>query len=331
MAAGRSNRRGSARSSVERHGGRPTPDARFGRVVATRGRRVEVADEEDGVVRICFLSGHRAVLGDRVAFVIAKGSGGKITEVMPRTTELVRSDWGGREQLLAANLGGMLVVASASHPPYRPGLVDRYLVAAGVGGMDAALVLTKADLGVDEEVEADLAARVADGLTVTRVSSTTGEGIEAVRSFLAGTDPAAPWILVGHSGVGKTSLLAALMPGEDVGPIGEISEFWDQGRHTTTHSRLFTVPGGGVLADSPGIRTFLPGRLTPEAVRMHFPGLPWLDCRYRDCLHRPLEDGCVAEQEVAPDVLMRYRRLLDEVLAMDARTRPGGSSRAEDT
>lgn len=311
-------------------GGRRPSDVHTGRVVATRGRRVEVSDDKDGVVRICFLSGHRAVLGDRVDFVLARGSGGKITNVHDRRTELVRSDWGGREQLLAANLGGMLVVASASHPPYRPGLVDRYMVAAGVGGMEVALLLSKTDLGVAAEVEDDLAARAADGLTILRASATTGEGVDEVAAFFAQTEEDAPWILVGHSGVGKTSLLAALLPGEDVGPIGEISEFWDQGRHTTTSSRLFGLPGGGVLADSPGIRTFLPGRLTPQAVRDHFPGLGWLNCRYRDCLHREGEDGCVAEEEVAPDVLVRYRRLLGEVLDMEARQRPGGSSRSED-
>lgn len=300
---------------------RRSDDAFDGRVVATRGRRVEVEDAH-GARHVCFLSGLRAVVGDAVRWVPARGEGGKLIEVLPRRTVLARSDRGGREQVLGANLGGMLIVVSSAHPPYRPGLVDRYHVAASVGGLDVGIVLTKADLGVDDAVEADLVARASRGVPVWRVANPTGAGVDTVAAFLATTDPGAPWVLVGHSGVGKTSLIAALLPGEEVGPVGDISTFWDQGRHTTTGSRLFALPAGGVIADSPGIRTFLPGGLTPEVVRDHFPGVAGVRCRYRDCLHRDGEEGCAAPEEVDPDVLVRYRRLLDEVVGVVAHREP---------
>lgn len=289
-------------------------------MVATKGRRVVVEDEHGEEVT-CFLSGHRAVIGDRVQWVVVKGQGGKIVEVLPRARTLVRTDFKGREQVVAAHLQGLLVVTAADHPPYRPGLVDRYLVAASHAGIDAVLVLNKTDLGVSDAVRADLEMRRALGYDVLELSSTEGDGLDTVRAFLDDHADDGPWALVGHSGVGKTSIAAALLPHEDVGPIGDISEFWDQGRHTTTGSRIHRV-GAAEIADSPGIRTFLASGLTPHAVRDHFPGLGPLGCRYRDCLHRPDEDGCVAEEEVDADVLVRYRRLLDEVVELEARTRP---------
>ncbi len=292
-----------------------------GRVISTRGRRVLVEDEA-GVARVCFLAGQRAVVGDAVKLMPSGDDEGKLVSVEPRVRYLARSDYKGQEQVIAAGLGGLMVVTSATEPAYRPGLVDRYLMGASAAGIDAVVVLTKIDRGVPAEVEADLAARVADGIEVLRVSVPTGEGLDAVRAMFAARDEDGPWALVGHSGVGKTSLAAALLPGVDVGPIGEISSFWEAGRHTTTGSAIYKLPGGGELADSPGIRTFLPGGLTPVTVRDHFPGLPALACRYRDCLHRPGEDGCAAEAEVAADVLIRYRRVLDEVTHVDARSRP---------
>jgi ribosome biogenesis GTPase len=289
-------------------------------VIATAGRRVLVGDDEGE--RTCFLSGHRAVVGDRVRWVTARGEGGKIVDVLPRSRALVRSDPGGREQVLAANLGGLAVVASVDQPAYRPGLVDRYLVAAAVADLDALVVLTKVDLPIAPDVVTDVAFRRAHDVEVVPVSTRTGEGVDALRAALEARADAGPWAFVGHSGVGKTSLVAALLPGKDVGPIGDISDYWEAGRHTTTTSTLHRLGERAEIVDSPGIRTFLPGGLEPIVVRDHFPGLPRLGCRYRDCLHRPGEDGCVAEAEVDPELLLRYRRLLDEVLGMATWSQP---------
>lgn len=278
----------------------------IGVVTETRGRRVLVRDARGE--RVCFLSGQRAVIGDEVHWREAKGTGGVLSEVLPRRTALRRLDAAGKEQILAANLEGVLVVVTPTSPPFAPELVDRYFVAARATGLEVAVVLHKTDLGVPTEVEEALALREVE---VLRVSSHLGEGLDALRAHLARA--AAPWALVGHSGVGKTSLLAALLPDLDVGPVGDISTYWEAGKHTTTGSRLFALPSGGDLADSPGIRNFIPAGLHHEDVRRHFPGMGDLPCRYRDCLHRPGEDGCAAPEVVPPALLDSYRRLLAEV------------------
>jgi len=291
-----------------------------GRVVETRGRRVLVRDAEDE--RVCFLSGQRAVVGDRVRWVEAQGSGGKLISVDRRETELLRVDSRGKQQILAANLDGLLVVASGTQPPLRGGLIDRYAVAAGTCGLEFAVCLNKADLGFSAENEAEIALREDAGVTFLRTSATTGEGLHALRNFLVRASQAGPWALVGHSGVGKTSLIGALLPELDVGEIGAISAHWGTGQHTTTSSRIFSIGDGGEVVDSPGIRTFAPGGLAASEVRRHFPGMGGLDCRYRDCLHRTGEDGCVAEAGVPEPLLASYRRLLGEILGIESRRRP---------
>lgn len=289
-------------------------------MVETRGRKVRVRDDKGE--RDCFLAGQRAVIGDRVGWVVARGSGGKLVSTEDRTTVLRRMDARGREQVLAANLRGLLVTLSAREPDFRTSLLHRYLVAAHRDGLDLVLVLNKTDLGVPEEVEAHLALLEPIGLRVLRTSAKTGEGLDGLRRFLAEEAAGGPWALVGSSGVGKTSLIAALLPEADVGAIAEISSYWGVGRHATTRSRLFTLPGGGEIADSPGIRNFTPVIRDPVELRLHFPGVGALSCQFRDCRHRPGEEGCVAEDEVPEALLASYRVLLEELTEVAEATKP---------
>jgi ribosome biogenesis GTPase len=260
------------------------------------------------------------VIGDQVRWVEAQGEGGKLVDVLPRERALVRVDFKGREQVVAAHLGGLLSVISAQHPAYRSGLLDRYHLAALQADLEFAVVLTKIDLGVPDEVEQDLAWRASTGVDVLRVSATEGTGIAALYDYLQVHAEDGPWAFVGHSGVGKTSVTQALLPDVNVGPVAEVSSFWGTGQHTTTGSSLYGL-GEAEVADSPGIRTFLPSGLSPMLVRQLFPGMATLACRYHNCLHRPGEDGCVAETEVEAHLVTRYRRLLDEVIQLGERTR----------
>ena len=270
--------------------------------------------------RNCFLSGHRAVVGDRVHWIPAPGEGGKLVAVEERDTALVRMDHRGREQVLAANLGGLLIVVSAREPGFRAALLDRYIVAAERFGLDTALVVSKVDLGIDETTELQIARRQeACDLPVFRTAIHPEPELDGLPAFFAKVSEQRPWALVGSSGVGKTSLVQALLPGQDVGPVAAISEFWGTGRHTTTASRLFALREGGEIADSPGIRNFTPAGLTPQDIGRYFPRVRELRCQYRDCLHRPGEEGCCAEEVLSEPLLDSYRTLLSEVMGVESR------------
>ena len=293
-----------------------------GRVVETAGRRIVVRDETGD--RFCFLGGHRAVVGDVVRWTEAPGEGGKIVTVEDRRSALFRLDPRGEEQLLAANLGGLIVCAAPKDPPFLASLIDRYVVAAATAGIEAAIVLTKSDLEAPPEVEEDLAIRAALGIPVLRTSIRTGAGLDELRAFLAEHN-VGPWALVGHSGTGKTSLIGAILPDFDVGPIGAISDYWGTGRHTTTRTCLFSLPQGGEIVDSPGIRGFIPALLDPIRIRDTFPGIAQIQCQYRDCLHRPDEEGCEAGGQVAASLLESYRRLVQDALDITRRRGPAPS------
>ena len=245
-------------------------------------------------------------------------------EVLPRRTALYRSNARGRSEPVLANLTRLLVVI-APVPPPDPFVADRYLAAAESAGIAATLVLNKAELGIDAALRTQLDAYTAAGYDCIAVSADTGAGIEALLAACAGQVAA----LVGQSGVGKSSLVRRLAPEAEVEIGGLMRE--EEGRHTTTASRLYELPGGGRLIDSPGVRDFAPAvdHLDPrhlgfvEVARLA-PG-----CRFLDCRHMR-EPGCAIRQAVDSGMMdprryesyRRLRRLSEELTdAQKARKR----------
>lgn len=278
-------------------------------MVATAGRRVVVRDA-DGAERVCHVAGEPCVVGDRVRWAASGAADGRVVAVHPRESgTLRRSDRQGRHEVLATGLSGLFVVV-APLPPTWAGAIDRLLVAAVEADVDAVVVLNKTDLDVPVDLVDELAARRAVGVRTVNASARTGLGVDVLRAIAA--ESPGPWGLVGPSGAGKTSLIAALLPGRDVGAVGALSAYWGTGQHTTTGARRFDLPGGGALVDAPGIRSFQPPLRDEAALRAAFPGIRALDCRFRDCSHRHAEEGCVADS--LPAVLLAsYRRLLAEL------------------
>jgi ribosome biogenesis GTPase len=269
-----------------------------------------------GAERVCHLAGQACVVGDAVRWLDTGDGGGRVVAVTDRTVgTLVRRDRSGREEVLATGLAGLFVVV-APQPPTWSGAVDRFLVAAAAAGVEAVVVLNKVDLEVPPDLIEELEARVRVGVTLVRTSARRGDGVAelAERARASG----GPWSLVGPSGAGKTSLVGALLPGVEVGGVAELSAYWGTGRHTTTGARRFDLPGGGSIVDAPGIRTFLPDLPDSAALRRGFPGVRDLTCRYRDCGHRPAEDGCAADALPA-SLLQSYRRMLSELDARGGR------------
>lgn len=259
-------------------------------------------------VRVRFPAGEDLVLPVKERVVVAdtvRVEGGYVVEYAPRSTELLRG--GGRTRVMCAN-ASLLVAVSATHdPPFRPGLVDRLLVAASAARMDAALVLNKCDQGMPSEVLEKLARYEALGYPIFLVSAAQQKGFEPLRELLAQHTS----VLVGHSGVGKTSIMQVLVPGV-TRAVGEL-DAWGRGRHTTTGATLFDVPGGGRLIDVPGIREFGVDHIDKTELRRHFPELAAAPCKYRSCLHMG-EEGCVAEEFCEEDRLESYQKLMEELV-----------------
>lgn len=240
---------------------------------------VAAIDAHDGVTRLCQTKISVAP-GDRVAIRHEK-----VAFVAPRRTTLSRSDPANpaRERVIAANIDILVIVASMTDPPFRPALVDRYLVAAARGGIQPILCATKIDLCRDTSA-ADVYRDA--GVPVVHCSIKDGTGIDELRGLLSGSLA----VFAGHSGVGKSSLLNAVAR-EDRARTGAVSGGSGRGRHTTTSSKLHELPNGARIIDTPGIREFGLGAVTPDELRGAFPEIAACSCRFRDCKHKE-EPGC---------------------------------------
>ncbi len=296
-----------------------------GRVGASHGRDATVVDERGERVH-CRLQGRRLVVvcGDRVRWrsTRTEGGAGIIVEVLPRQRLLARISSRGDTEPVAANLTQLVaVVAPVPAPDF--GLCDRYLAAAEWNGLDACVVANKSDLaGAAAALDAPLSDYARVGYPVLRASKRLPDGVQALRERLAGRVS----VLVGQSGVGKSSLTNALVPGVQAA-VDEVSRASEAGRHTTTTASLYALPSGGELIDSPGVRDFSPPLPAPREVAGGYREIAALagTCRFRDCLHRR-EPGCrvtaaVAEGGIAERRLESYRRLLELAEEMAARVR----------
>lgn len=258
----------------------------------------------------------RVVVADRVRVRPPKHETdvARVVDRLPRETILQRSgdDLEDDERVVVANADQVAVVIAADHIERGAGFLDRVLVAASVGGIAPIVVVNRVDLMDDrEEVEVVRARYEAIGVPVVVTSATTEEGVDDLRERLAGSWTA----FTGHSGVGKSSLFNVLVPAADreVGEMGRRG-----GRHTTVASRALPVPGlDAWLIDTPGVRSFGLGALSPLDVAQHVPELRGLDCDLDDCLHDG-EPGCrIADADIAPERLASYRRLLSAVRGDD--------------
>jgi ribosome biogenesis GTPase len=277
-----------------------------------------------------------AVAGDRVRLQVQDDTADPptavIEEVLPRRNRISRMSsrrTGGHiEQVLMANLDQVVVVQSVREPSPQTGFVDRLLMAAERFGVAGVLVLNKCELpgAAADAARWDYFAGL--GYRVLHTSAKTRQGLAELGEILAGRMS----LLVGASGVGKTSLLNLLEPGLGL-RVGEITARTGLGRHTTTRTELFPLMGGGFIADSPGIRGFEPWDVEPGEVRDYFPdfGAPADDCRFRTCLHRD-EPACGVKQAVAAGSIPAWRHaaylaLLKDLEERRERSGPGTRGR----
>lgn len=254
------------------------------------------------------MRGVKAAVGDRVRVRPARHEGDRprIVEVLDRRTVLTRTpdDDLDEERVVVANADQVVVVLAADHLDAGVRFLDRVLVAASVGGLDAAACINRVDLVDDEGHLPALVRRYETiGVPVRVTSAVTGRGVAELEDLLRGRWTA----FAGHSGVGKSSLFNRLVPGasQTVAAIGRRG-----GRHTTVAAwALRAQELDAWLVDTPGVRSFGLGGLTPPELCRHFPELAALECALADCAHQG-EPGCrLAEARIEPERLAAFERL----------------------
>jgi ribosome biogenesis GTPase len=272
-------------------------------LIVARHRREVVVEDGEGESWQSLLRGRRikALTGDEVLFGIEADGTVVIESLLPRRTVLQRIDSRGRPEGVAANVS-MLAIVVATEPPPDWQLVDRYLVAAALLDIDAAVVVNKFDRG-GEALDVPLQSFARLGLAALRTSTVTGRGLGELAALLAGHRA----VLLGQSGVGKSSLLNGLLAVE-AQAVQKLSRRRTLGRHTTTAAVLHRLPGGGELIDSPGVRRYAPVIADPAAlVRGFIEFRPWIGrCRFNDCRHLG-DAGCAIAAAVASGAIESRR------------------------
>jgi ribosome biogenesis GTPase len=255
---------------------------------------------------------------------IVEVEGGQIIGLEKRRNGFARFNQKGQSpQLLAANADIILCVATPVSPPFRPRFLDRVLLQADYARIPPVLVINKYDLSdEDPDTEERLEDFIRIGIPVFRVSALSGAGLDEFKDFIKGKFS----VLVGQSGVGKSSLVKTLIPDLEI-RTGALNEKYDRGNHTTTQPVLLELPGkpDTRIIDTPGIRRFAPERIPPEEVIFYMKEFAPLagKCSYGlSCSHRT-EPGCKIMEAVHAGVIHEDRyesflRIKDEMAGVEA-------------
>ncbi len=295
-----------------------------------------VARDASGAETRCLVKGNFRIKGLRTTNPVAVGDHVElgepgpdgvcyITGVLPRRNYIIRraSNLSKAAHIIAANIDCAVLVATLAHPTTSFTFIDRFLATAEAYNVPALLVFNKIDLltdeGDDELLDAVEYLYRSIGYHVIGVSAATGRNIDSLAAYLK--DKVA--LFSGNSGVGKTTLINALVPGLDL-RTGDLSASHDTGMHTTTFSEMYDLPGGGGIIDTPGIRGFGVFDFKREEVSHYFPEIFKLskNCRFDNCTHTH-EPGCavreaVEEHRVSESRYSSYLSILEEASAPGA-------------
>ncbi len=292
-----------------------------GTIVAAFGRQYEV-ELADGARLLCFTRAKKSsyACGDRVQVSATASDQGVIERLEERSSLLYRED-AFKLKLIAANVTQVAIVV-ATEPSFSPELITRCLCAAEDQEVKTLIVLNKADLTDGLDGARALLAPFAE-LGYEVIETCAKDTVEILRAHLAGETS----LLVGQSGMGKSTLTNALIPEADA-TTAAISTALDSGRHTTTFSRLYRLPGGGQLIDSPGLQMFGLAQLNQISLAWSFREFrPYLgQCRFRDCRHEA-EPGCALQAALTNGAISTLRfaqyQLLRDELARAHQARVG--------
>lgn len=237
---------------------------------------------------------HIVVSGDRVWIQPHGNDQGWIVRIENRASELSRTSRN-RRHVIVANVDQLLIITSAAQPSIKPNLIDRLLVTAEQNRLDAVLCINKCDLIDPAKLQPLIGTYAQMGYRVVMVSAARGWGIEVLRGISRGRAS----VVVGQSGVGKSSILNALAPGLNQ-RVQAVSAENQKGKHTTTTAEWFALPDGGAIVDTPGVRQFQLWNILPAELTGLFRDIrPFAShCRYPDCTHQH-ENQCAVKDAVA--------------------------------
>ena len=238
-------------------------------------------------------------VGDMVDYEVEEDGTGVITCIHPRRNYIIRraSNLSKESHILAANIDQAALVTTLFNPEVKLEFLDRFLVTCEAYKIPATVVLNKTDLdkGFPEEIAAFRRVYELAGYDVLEVSALTGENIDQLAELLRGRTT----LFSGNSGVGKSTLIKALVPDLDI-RIGDISDYHRKGRHTTTYAQMYPLPQGGYIIDTPGIKGFGLIDIDPAELYQFFPEMMKYSegCQYYNCTHTH-EPGCAVQEAVA--------------------------------
>lgn len=288
------------------------------RVIESFGRRA-IVETADGEHLPAELFGKRLtmVCGDEVMVRLprpeatASGDSPRIVSVSPRRSLFQRTDSRGRPEPLAANLT-LLAVVIAPEPEPDPYMVDRYLAGAAYASIACAVIVNKNDVEASDSFARIVEEYRSVGYPVISVSARGQQGIDTLHSLVQGQRT----MLVGQSGVGKSTLTNALVPASQR-LTRALSDATGEGRHTTVSTALFKIAGGGELIDSPGVRDYAPALISDAMVQVGWPEFMALNgqCKFNNCLHLR-EPGCAVIAAMDAGTISErryesYKRLLN--------------------
>lgn len=279
----------------------------------------------EGTVHLCRIKGNlfqeksqknAVAVGDQVEVDLAAAEDtGWIYKILPRHSQLSRPAKESRiEQTLVSNVENLLIVCSVKNPPFRVGMVDRFLITAQRGNLKPTIILNKIDLAAPQETY-DIQKTYQDlGYEVLLTSVVSQTGLAAFQALLKEQTS----VLSGHSGVGKSSLLKALFPEWEI-KIGRLSNATQKGKHTTTLAEMYRLPTGGYVVDTPGIRELGIHQLSREELEqffVEFEEARW-QCRFKGCTHRHEPDcgvkAAVADQHITQRRYESYCSIFDSM------------------